>query len=105
MNRRAFLLGWSGILVGSGSGYVLARGGSSSRSSGSRTTSTSSHGSSSSTTVRGHTRKDGTYVPAHKRSNPDGSKTNNWSSKGNVNPYTGKQGTQDPNRPPRPGNQ
>jgi len=43
--------------------------------------------------VRGHFRKDGTYVSPHYRSNPDGLFWNNWSTKGNVNPYTGKPGT------------
>lgn len=42
--------------------------------------------------VRGHVRRDGTYVQPHYRSNPDGSFYNNWSTKGNVNPYTGEPG-------------
>lgn len=46
--------------------------------------------------VRGYTRKDGTYVQPHHRSAPDGRKSNNWSTRGNVNPYTGKPGTQSP---------
>jgi len=41
----------------------------------------------------GHTTKHGTYVPPHQATNPDSSKTNNWSHKGNVNPYTGREGT------------
>jgi hypothetical protein len=43
--------------------------------------------------VNGYTRKDGTYVQPHYRTAPDGIKTNNWSHSGNVNPYTGKVGT------------
>jgi hypothetical protein len=43
--------------------------------------------------VRGYYRKDGTYVRPHHRSDPDGNFWNNWSTKGNVNPYTGKPGT------------
>lgn len=43
--------------------------------------------------VKGHTRKDGAYVPSHSRTKADGSKANNWSTKGNSNPYTGKEGT------------
>ena len=43
--------------------------------------------------VRGYTRKDGTYVKPHYRSRPDGNFHNNWSTAGNVNPYTGKVGT------------
>jgi len=46
--------------------------------------------------VRPYTKKDGTLVDGHRRSGPDGSKGNNWSSKGNVNPYTGKPGTKEP---------
>jgi hypothetical protein len=47
-------------------------------------------------TVRSYTTKDGRYVPAHRQTNPDGTKLNNWSTKGNVNPYTGKPGTKAP---------
>jgi len=43
--------------------------------------------------VNGYYRSNGTYVAPHYRSNPDSSVTNNWSYKGNVNPYTGKVGT------------
>jgi len=43
--------------------------------------------------VRGYTRKDGTYVAPHRRTDSDGSKSNNWSTKGNTNPDTGKDGT------------
>jgi len=46
--------------------------------------------------VRGYYRKDGTYVQPHYRSNPDGNVYNNWSTKGNINPYTGKEGTKNP---------
>ena len=43
--------------------------------------------------VRGYFRSNGTYVQPHYRSNPDGNFYNNWSTSGNVNPYTGKAGT------------
>lgn len=42
--------------------------------------------------VHGYVRN-GTYVQPHFRTAPDGVKTNNWSYAGNVNPYTGKVGT------------
>jgi hypothetical protein len=42
--------------------------------------------------VNGHFRNNGTYVPPHYRSNPDGIRSNNWSYRGNTNPYTGKRG-------------
>jgi len=50
-------------------------------------------GSGGSHSVRGHVTKQGTYVQPHRATNPDKSKANNWSQKGNVNPYTGKAGT------------
>lgn len=43
--------------------------------------------------VRGYYRKDGTYVRPHMRSSPDSNFYNNWSTAGNVNPYTGRIGT------------
>lgn len=49
--------------------------------------------------VKGHVRKDGTYVAPHVRTSPDSSKTNNWGSEPNVNPYTGKEGKVDPYAP------
>lgn len=42
--------------------------------------------------VEGYYRSDGTYVKPHYRSNPDGKKNNNWTTEGNVNPYTGVEG-------------
>lgn len=45
--------------------------------------------------VRSYTRRDGTVVQRHMRSDPDGIFSNNWSTKGNVNPYTGKPGTRE----------
>lgn len=55
-----------------------------------------STGKSSSTHVKGYTKKNGKYVAPHRRTTPDKSKKNNWSTKGNVNPYTGKLGTKEP---------
>lgn len=46
--------------------------------------------------VNGYTRQDGTYVAPHYRSAPDNNRYNNYSSQGMVNPYTGRQGTQNP---------
>jgi opacity protein-like surface antigen len=43
--------------------------------------------------VGGYTRHDGTYVAPHYRSSPNGTVTDNWSFKGNTNPYTGREGT------------
>lgn len=44
--------------------------------------------------VRGYTRKDGTYVQPHYRSSPNNTRIDNYSTQGNINPYTGQQGTQ-----------
>jgi hypothetical protein len=46
--------------------------------------------------VRGHISRKGNYVAPHRQTNPDHLKFNNWSTKGNVNPYTGTKGTVDP---------
>jgi hypothetical protein len=50
-------------------------------------------GHSGDVSVHGYYRRDGTYVQPHMRSAPDGNFGNNWSTKGNINPYTGKPGT------------
>lgn len=42
--------------------------------------------------VHGYYRSDGTYVRPHFRSDPDGDFSNNWSTYGNINPYTGEMG-------------
>lgn len=48
--------------------------------------------------VNGYTRKDGTYVKGHYRTNSNSTNTDNYSTKPNVNPWTGKPGTVQPNR-------
>jgi hypothetical protein len=42
--------------------------------------------------VQGYMRKNGTYVQAYRRTKADKTQANNWSSFGNINPYTGKRG-------------
>ncbi len=42
--------------------------------------------------VKGYYRSNGTYVQPYYRSNSDSYKFNNYSAKGNYNPYTGKKG-------------
>ena len=46
--------------------------------------------------VNGYTRQDGTYVNGYTRSTPDSSYNNNFSTRGNVNPYTGSYGSSSP---------
>lgn len=41
----------------------------------------------------GYTRDDGTYVQGHYRTRPNHSIYDNYSTKGNSNPWTGKKGT------------
>ena len=53
---------------------------------------TTDNSNSSTVDVRSYFRADGTFVPAHKRTGPDDRVDNNWSTIGNVNPYTGKPG-------------
>lgn len=49
--------------------------------------------------VRGGFTKSGTYRQPHHRTSPNKTKMDNWSTKGNTNPYTGKKGTVDPYTP------
>ena len=102
MQRRVVLAVVAGALLFLGAD-ASAKGGRGSHSSGKSTVSHSNHSSASrspgtgaktqSTQVRAYTRKDGTHVAAAKRSTPDKNINNNWSTKGNTNPSTGKKGT------------
>lgn len=51
--------------------------------------------------VKGYSKKAGTAVQPHKRSSPNRSKMDNQSTKGNLNPHTGKKGTRDPIKVPK----
>jgi hypothetical protein len=46
--------------------------------------------------VHGYTRADGTQVQSYYRSTPNTTKLDNYSTRGNVNPYTGATGTVNP---------
>jgi hypothetical protein len=48
--------------------------------------------------VRGYVKRDGTYVKSHRQTNPNKTQRDNWSSKPNINPYTGKHGSKEPRR-------
>lgn len=56
------------------------------------------HSSGGHTSVRPYTKHDGTYVQPHHRTVPNSTQRDNFSSKPNINPYTGKAGTRDPQR-------
>lgn len=48
------------------------------------------------TRVKGYIKNSGTYVAPHFKSTPNKSKFDNFSTKGNINPFTGKKGTVNP---------
>ena len=50
----------------------------------------------SATRVRSYYRSNGVYVKSYYRSNYNGTKLDNYSTKGNFNPYTGKKGYVNP---------
>ena len=77
---------------GHSSGHSSSRSGSSS-SAHSYHSSPGTGSKSQSSSVRGYTKKDGTRVAPHRRTTPDKNFRNNYSTKGNTNPYNGKSGT------------
>ena len=50
--------------------------------------------------VKGYTKSDGTYVPPHYRTTPNSTNRDNFSTRGNTNPYTGKTGWIPPDNQP-----
>ena len=46
--------------------------------------------------VSGHYRSNGTYVQGYQRSDANNTKFDNYSTRGNTNPYTGEKGYVDP---------
>ena len=54
------------------------------------------------TYVQPHVTKNGTYVEGHMRSNQNDTRMDNYSTKGNKNPYTGQAGTVNPYAQPAP---
>lgn len=48
--------------------------------------------------TNGYYRRNGTYVQQHYRTSPDNSRWNNYSTRGNYNPYTGRKGYTSPYR-------
>lgn len=53
---------------------------------------------SGSHSTRGYAKKNGTYVAPHRQTNPNRTQRDNWSAKGNANPYTGKNGAKEPKK-------
>jgi len=52
--------------------------------------------------VNGYTKSNGTYVQGYTRTSPNRTTSDNYSTKGNINPYTGQEGTK--NEYPQNGN-
>lgn len=50
----------------------------------------------------GYVRQDGVYVPPSYATKPNNTKLDNFSTQGNVNPYTGQRGTVNPYTLPQP---
>ncbi|WIM12965.1 MAG: hypothetical protein OJF58_003929 [Enhydrobacter sp.] len=46
--------------------------------------------------MKGYSKRDGTYVQPHHQTNSNSSTRDNYGTRGNVNPYTGKVGTKSP---------
>jgi hypothetical protein len=46
--------------------------------------------------VQGYTTSSGIYVPPHEQTNPNSAQSDNYGTRGNVNPYTGAVGTRNP---------
>jgi len=46
--------------------------------------------------TQGYTNRNGTYVQPHQQTNPNSTQRDNYGTKGNYNPYTGKTGTRQP---------
>lgn len=51
--------------------------------------------------VKPHVTKDGAYVEGYQRTAPNSTKTDNYSTQGNVNPWTGQSGTVNPYTQPQ----
>ena len=83
------------VLAASAPSDAWARGGGGGHSGGSHSgqSTSSGHVNPSSHSTQGYYRQGGTYVPGYHATNPNGTRLDNYSTKGNVNPWTGKSGT------------
>lgn len=81
-------------------GGIFANGSSESKSTDSSSRSSRSKSSkkatSNDTKVAGYDKKNGKHVNSYHRSRANDTESDNYSTKGNVNPYTGKKGTKKP---------
>lgn len=51
--------------------------------------------------IKGYINKNGSYIPPHYRTKPNKTPMDNYSTKGNINPYTGKKGSVEPYKKPK----
>ncbi|AEI37904.1 hypothetical protein ZMO02_13580 [Zymomonas mobilis subsp. pomaceae] len=75
---------------------VNARGYSGYHSYNSTRSSTSSYSAPREHYTHDYYRQNGTHVNGYHATNPNSTKMDNWSTRGNVNPYTGQLGTKNP---------
>lgn len=61
----------------------------------------SGHVSTSVHWTAGHTTKNGTYVQGHYSTDPNATRNDNFSTRGNTNPYTGEAGTKPRDEDPK----
>ncbi|MFM9928005.1 hypothetical protein VLK31_33895 [Variovorax sp. H27-G14] len=99
MNMKPIFILVASLALALGSSAFAKGGGGGGHSSGghSNASSHASGSSSESHSTSGYTKSNGTYVAPSHATNPNGTKSDNWSTKGNVNPYTGKEGTKPQN--------
>jgi len=74
-------------------GTAQAKGGGGHSGSHSTSSSSTSHVSTGDHYVHSYVKKDGTVVQGYHATNPNGTRNDNYSTRGNVNPYTGEPGT------------
>jgi len=91
--RRLFFVALAAALLAYSPMNALARGGGGGHGGHSGHLSGSGHVNPSSHSTHGYFRRDGTYVHPYHATNPNSTGTDNYSTKGNVNPWTGQPGT------------
>lgn len=96
MDMKSIIVLTAALMVGS---FAFAKGAGGGHSSGSHGSHSANYGTSAgsssggSHSTSGYIKSNGTHVAPSHATNPNSTKADNWSSKGNVNPYTGKAGT------------
>jgi hypothetical protein len=84
------------LLIGSSSAFGRGSGGSHSGTHSYSSSRSYGYTNPSDHYVHPYATKNGTYVHGHMQTNPNHTKSDNFSTRGNANPYTGKPGTKSP---------